>query len=221
VAAVSSRPKPVVNVDGAVEQPDIRVGDSWKYQVTDGYTNLKSTVVMEVASVTDAQILTRSAHSSSEASLVSPAGGVEEEWDRNWNLRRAGDNAYKPSYPSLRFPLEAGKRWTGRISFRTGSIDVVHDITAQVVGWERITVPAGSFDSVKITLRGRLSASGGGFLPDTGDISETLWYSPLIRQLVRRDIRHTGYGGNAGSSTSASVVVQRSERWELLEHKAN
>jgi hypothetical protein len=211
----------VFEVGGSVERPDIRAGDSWKYRVTDRFTNLRSSVVVEVVSVTDTHILTRSAHSSSDASLVSAAIGVEEEWDRNWNLRRTGDNAYTPSYPLLRFPLEAGKRWTGRVSFRVGNIDVIHDITAQVVGWERITVPAGSFDSLKITFRGRLSASGGGHVPDTGNINDTVWYAPLIRQVVRQDFQHTGYGTPTGSAMNAVLVIQRKELRELLEYKSN
>lgn len=221
VAAGPPRPNPVVNVDGVVEQPDIRIGDTWKYRVTDRYTNLGSTVVVEVTAVTATRIVTRSAQSSSEASLVSAAGGVEEEWDRNWNLLRTGDNVYTPNYPSLRFPLESGKRWTGRVSFQDGDINVVEDVSAHIVGWERITVPAGSFDSVKIILGAQLRASGTGYMTDTGELKGTIWYSPLIRNVVRQDVERIGFGLITGSSASAAAVIRRNDRRELLEYKSN
>lgn len=220
LAAPGPRSQPVVNVGGRVERPDVRAGDQWTYQITDRYTNLKSTVVVEVATVTDSRIYTRSVRSPLATLELAAAAGVVDVWDRDWNPMRQGEIEYSPFYPSAQFPLESAKSWSGNVAFDTGSGETVrHQLTAQVAGWERITVPAGTFDAVKIAVRGHFqvsSALGGG----TGAINDAAWYAPVLRQFVKREIQHRGFGVDPRMAPAMSRV-ERYERWELTGHKTD
>lgn len=221
VAGGLPRAQPEFKVGGRVERPDIRAGDQWRYQVTDLFTNGKNSTVMEVETVTADRIHTRTAQTAGGSGTTSTVGGVIGIWDRNWNQLKMGSSDYSPYYPSLQFPLEAGKRWGGKVRFITDTgLDIVHDVTAQVVGWERIVVPAGSFESVKIVLSGHMHVSKTGTRSGAGAINDTVWYSPAIGRAVRKEIRHTTSDNASGANTSASVFAVRQERWELLEYKA-
>ncbi len=209
LAAPSTRAQPIVNVGGRVERPDVRVGDQWKYQVTDGFTNLKSTVAVEVATVTENRIYTRSAQSSLATLDLSAVAGVVDVWDRDWNQLRLGDVEYTPFYPSFQFPLEAGKSWSGSVTYSLGVNDPrTHQQTAQVVGWERITVPAGTFDAIKITIRGHYRGPPRRQSSGSGTVDDIVWYAPAVRHFVKKETARTGLDSTL-------------ERWELVEYKPN
>ena len=143
-----------------------------------------------------------------------------DAWDGNWNLLRQGETEYTPFYPSFRFPLEPGKGWPGNVTFITSDNDTVrHELSAQVAGWERVSVPAGTFDTVKIVLRGRLQVTSAVGTGD-GTISDVVWYAPAVGQFVRKDIEQ-----HASAHAAPMIPVMsrhaRFERWELVEYKPN
>ena len=208
------RSRPVVNVGGRVERPEIRVGDLWRYQITDRLTNLTEAVSIEVTSVTESRIHTRSSRSSSVAASRSTADGVIEVWDRDWNQLSTGNIVYIPFYPALQFPLEPGKQWPGAVQWYSGSGMLKHEVTTQVTGWERVTVPAGTFDALRMTVRGYISETGTiNYYPQSGSISSVIWYAPAIGQIVKKEI---GYIDN-----SPIALGRLSERWELVEYRPN
>ena len=214
------RPQPIINVGGRVERPDIRVGDQWKYQVTDNYTGSKKTIAVEVVRVNDNYIYTQSGQTAVAALDSAPTGGALDVWDRNWNLLRQGDIEYVPFYPTMQFPMEPGKSWSGSVIFDVGvSVKLNHDLKAVVVGWERVTVPAGTFDAVKLSLQGTyhvLSVGQGG----TGGIIDTIWYAPAIRQIIKKEIQQRGFGPSGSTlTTNAAHLYAQLERWELVGYK--
>ena len=194
-----------------IERPEIKVGDSWTYRVTDTYTNLvQGTYVVEVTAVTADRIQTRRSHFSSATGAA--GSEVLESWDRDWNQLAQGGVEFQPFYPTFRFPLESGKQWGGAARWRTGSGIMNHKVTAQVAGWERITVPAGTFDAVRITRRGNfIEGQSINYYAGNGTVSDVLWYVPAIGQVARKDIRHRDV-----SNTRYSDLA---ERWELLEYR--
>jgi uncharacterized caspase-like protein len=213
------RPRAIVNVGGRIERPDIRVGDKWKYQITDSYTGERKIVSFEVVRVNENYIYTQSEPTPYAVTDLASSEGTIDVWDRNWNLLRKGDFEYDPFYPSLRFPIEAGSSWSGAVIFDLGSgVRMNHDLRAQVNGWERVTVPAGSFDAVKITLRGDYQVRKSG-QKGTGAVNDTIWYAPAIRQIIRKTIQNLPFGYSAGSVSRAAYDYQQAERWELVEYK--
>jgi len=177
---------PPAGTPATVTAPAVRVGDTWTYRVRDGYTGLERG--NQSYRVTDA--------SPDRISVAVSGGGRLDEthvYDRKWNwLRHPATNLqsfdYSPAYVALAFPLAAGKRWHARI-MATDPGDGRRFpvwIDGTVLGWQRVKVPAGEFDALKIerivyieywehAVRGR------------SVIREYEWYAPAAKQSVRRE----------------------------------
>lgn len=182
---------PPSGMPASVPPPQIRVGDAWTYRVRDGFTGIprgeQRHEVLEIA-----------------GDYVRVSGDVErgdgmQIYDRAWNwLRRPATNLqvfeYSPAYQAFAFPLEPGKRWRERLT-ATDPADGRQFpvwIDGVVRGWERVQVPAGEFDALKVermvffeyweyAVRGR------------SEIREVEWYAPAAKQSVKREMRSRYY----------------------------
>jgi S1-C subfamily serine protease len=214
------RPGPVFEVGGSAERPEIRSGDRWKYEVTDRYTNVKTGVTVDVVAVTNDRIQTKSSRDQVAGLDSATAGGIVDIWDRNWNQVRSGETDFDPSYPAILFPLQPGKTWTSSFTIGRGTRGQVrHQLTVQVTRWERITVPAGTFDAIRIALRGRFEVhspeiSGG------GTINDVIWYAPQVGQVVRKDLDRRVVGA---PHRGAEDLMRHEllEQWRLIEYRPN
>jgi hypothetical protein len=217
-AVGATRPAPAFQVGGSVEQPDIQVGDRWRYQVTDLFTNIKTSVTIEVHQVTPDRIHTRTVEQPAEttAGAVTPQG-IVEVWDRNWNQVQRNEVRFKPYFPTYRFPLEVGKAWSGKVAFDVADgVTLAFEVESRVTRWEQITVPAGTYDTVRVVMKGYYDASGS--MGGNGTVSNVFWYAPAIRQIVRQQIEHRSSGSTYAMTQGASRN-QRYERWELTEFR--
>lgn len=175
--------------------PALAVGDNWTYRVHDGYTGLaRANQRLRVTEVSADRIRVAATHD---------GGGPDETqiFDGQWNwLSRPATNLqsfdYSPAYRALSFPLAVGKTWRARAT-ATDPIDGRRFpvwIEGKVEGWERVRVPAGEFEALKIrrmvfidywehVMRGR------------SEIVEHEWYAPAVKQAVRREGRsqHLSY----------------------------
>lgn len=177
---------PPVGIPASVAPPEIRVGDTWTYRVRDGYTGIDRR---------DQSYRVTDANADRISVAVSGGGRLDEThiYNHEWNwLRRPATNLqsfdYSPTYMALSFPLAAGKRWHANV-MATDPVDGRRFrvwIDGAVLGWERVKVPAGEFDTLKIrrvvffdywefTVRGR------------SEIIEYEWYAPATKQAVRRE----------------------------------
>jgi hypothetical protein len=102
---------------------------------------------------------------------------------------RPVDYQFTPAYPAYEFPLEPGKSWSTRVNatnLATGRQTSVR-VDGTVVGTERIRVPAGEFDTIKVR-RDVYPGDQDGFLMETR-IRETDWYAPSLGRPVRSESR--------------------------------
>ena len=174
--------------------PALAIGDNWTYRVRDGYTGLARP---------GQRLRVTEADSDRVRVAASFSGGQDETqvFDREWNwVSRPATNLqsfeYSPAYRALSFPLAVGKTWRAKATAtdpRDGRRFPVW-IEGTVQGWEKIKVPAGEFEALKIrrmvfidyweyTTRGR------------SEIVEYEWYAPAVKQAVRREDRsqHLSY----------------------------
>lgn len=204
-APAGPRAKPAISVGGAVERPDVRPGDWWTYRVTDLLNRTTRSSTLETTAVTASRIET----SRKAGDRATADQGVIEEWDRDWNLLRAADVRFTPLYPTFRFPLEKDKSWSGSVSWSGSGVTTKHDLKMRVAGWERVTVPAGTFDAIRVNVSGYIhTTTGSGF--GQGTIKDTMWYAPAVRQIVKHEIDQQIF--------RSSFI--RNERWELTHYKA-
>ena len=178
---------PPPGMPASVPAPDIRVGDAWTYRVRDGYTGIqREDQRHEVIAINGDRV---------RVSSPMERGDGVQIYDREWNwLRRPATNLqtfeYRPAYQAYAFPLEPGKEWRERLT-ATDPADGRQFpvwIDGTVHGWERVRVPAGEFDTLKVerrvyfeyweyAVRGR------------SQIHEVEWYAPAANQAVRREMR--------------------------------
>jgi len=174
---------PPAGIPASVTAPQVRVGDSWTYRLHDGYTQISKGNYRYAVSALEAQrTIVQVTHDGE------PAG--TQIFTRDWNwlekpMANLQNFRYNPPYPALPFPLEAGKTWRAYIKATdpaTGRTNRVR-IDGSVQGWERVTVPAGEYDALKVQ---RLVYAGNwNYDQEEDDIIEVDWYAPELGQVVK------------------------------------
>ncbi len=166
-----------------------KVGDQWAYEVSSGYSRTSKGVLRQrVVEASGNNVVIESSGFQEGRTTITP--------DLQWLTHPLGDdsvNAFSPAYPALVFPLAAGQRWNVKVDGRViqpqalgGAATGTNRVTIQgaVLGWERIKVPAGEFDTLHI----RRVTFGGNFDDRSfgqSEITEDVWYAPSIGRVVR------------------------------------
>jgi hypothetical protein len=198
-------PVPADGQPREVPAPALRVGDTWRYVMRDAMTGLTNDrAELRVAAV-DA-----GGYALTEASQT--AGTLEARYDRSLNLLRSRNVAFEPAYPRFSFPLMVGKSWRADVrsitvpAQRYGTL--AQRVSATVRGWERVTVPSGTFVALRVDLaidwRDTDDAS------TWGNSLETFWYAPAVRNAVfhhRRDFPQGRFESNNSVTELASYSV--------------
>jgi hypothetical protein len=177
-----------LNSNAAAPAPKLTVGDTWTYRVRDAYTGIeRGTERYTVDQANGGRVVL----------TVVPASGGEQmqvyDSQLNW-LKRPATNlqefSYNPAYPAFNFPLTPGKTWQTRLSATDPADGKSYPVRVDgsVVGWERVKVPAGEFDTLKIQ---RVVYFGYwvSALRGPSEIIEYEWYAPAVKQAVRREVQ--------------------------------
>jgi uncharacterized caspase-like protein len=181
-----------------------KVNDGWVYRITEreyGKAEVRN-VGQVVEAVTENEIHLRSGK----------RGSVRTTHDWNWLMLVARDGVprtFDPYIPQFSFPLEPGKSWEGRyMQARTSGHTFQHDATVTVVGWEEVTVPAGTFKALKmtgITWYKRTDLKGGG----AGKILSNYWLAPEVKRVVKLEILNV----------RNNRTVHQDDTWELVKYR--
>lgn len=176
--------RPLGTPSGEVPAPSSRVGDNYLYESVDPER-------------TESRIVTRRTVISAANEVVLSSINVDNKkakprnlhFDRQWNLKgvRNADGGgfdYSPPLKYFDFPLYPGKTWhqvSTEINIKTGQTRT-HTISGVVGQWEDVSVPAGSFRAIKVSLQTQLfDPSKGETIPGT----DTSWYVPEVRRSVK------------------------------------
>jgi hypothetical protein len=101
-------------------------------------------------------------------------------------VRRTEESNYEPHARRVAFPLAIGSTWnmTSRAGERNEEID------GKILRKERVTVPAGTFDTFVVHLLATMSGNS------TGTYETTLWFAPSmglpVKQIARTDVSSSG-----------------------------
>lgn len=205
---------PPAGLAASTAAPDIRGGDAWTYAFHDGYTRLpRGNVEYRVSAVQDDTVTVEVTHGGQQATEI---------YTRDWNWRaRPMTNLqyfrYNPPYAALPFPLAAGKTWrayTHATDPATGRVNRVR-IDGSVLGWERVKVPAGEFDTIKI--RRLVYAGNAEFFRTEENITEIEWYSPQLGQVVRRESHSHHLDSARGCADDGYHCMLINGDWNVLE----
>ena len=188
----------------AVEAPRVRLGDRWVTEVVDhqdSRLSYRSERIVEDM---------RADHIVTSVRTIKRNYVRKIEYDNQWALIATriptGDvTSFAPALPYLSFPAAPGKSWQARV-VETGSTgtEKVHEVRGNIGSWETITVPAGTFNALRIVLTDDISENGTLVLQGQ-DVS---WYAPEVRRSVKTE----------ESSFTPSTGEQRRRTISLLEY---
>ena len=196
-------------------------GDTYVYRVTNGYNNVAVGKIQYRVDKVEADRVALS------VTTDVPALGVARteiyDKDGNW-LRHAMTNRDQPvdyefaqPYTAYALPLDTGKSWSTRVNATnpaTGQRNSVR-IDGEVLGAERITVPAGAFDTIKIKRR-VYAGDWGAFTFET-NIYETEWYSPQLGRAVRSESKSEYLDTSRGIGGGAFSGPVQNGDWNVIE----
>jgi serine protease Do len=98
--------------------------------------------------------------------------------------------------------LQAGEQWgpiriQGLDAVRAANDEVPYSLDkARVVGSERITVAAGTFDAIRVEFEGRISnvlLGGSAVMRGYASFKQTVWYAPQVKRIVKLLAEGTSY----------------------------
>lgn len=172
------------------------LGDSFVYRVINAYNGeVVGHVAYRVDKVDAGQILV--SVTPDRAALGSPHTEILAG-DANWvrhtliNHDTPVEYTFSPPYPAYVAPLDAGKSWSMRVSateLTSGRRNSVR-VDGEVLGNERISTPAGPFDTIRVKRRS-YAGDWEAFRNET-NIDETEWFAPALGLAVKTE-RKSGY----------------------------
>ncbi len=149
----------------AVNPPEIKPGDRWSYKSND---TKRSLVVDEVA-----------ADGTITGTINTPSlAGLEVRFTREWNplsapMAMMGHIRYQRYSPPVCLmppaPWTVGKEWSCDASWSDSTYSGVIHVTGKIEAAEKVTVAAGTFDSLRVKT-------------NVGGTDTTCWYAPQVAQ---------------------------------------
>jgi uncharacterized caspase-like protein len=173
-----------------------RVGDTWRYRVTDQFRFGDLFVTARVDSVGDdgiAETWTTTADAKVRTTLVSmkPAFNPLPDW-----------NAAPPEFAPYLQASDAPPGAAGAIGVQRRAIDAVSmTLTPSWHGEEEVTVGAGRFRAQKLVLRGQATRAGEPLVAEY-----VMWYAPGVRRIVKYQM-----SARAGRSLREATTFELTE----------
>lgn len=213
VAAAGCATAPVPAPPGAdpLPAPRLAVGDRWRYALTDLYNGgaLGEAAVEVRAVAPEIRLAVR---------LPGAAAPVEERYADAWTVisEAVFDRpvTYETPMPLVPPGARAGQSSASSTGYRAeGTARRLRwQQRWRALGWERVTVPAGAFDALRIErLVNFEHPDPFRYDPFRRDV---LWYAPAAGRWVRRE--WTGDYMSGGPVPRASRSLEERVRWELL-----
>ena len=186
LAACTSAPPytPQGTGPAAVAAPP-KVGDYWEYIVRDAYTGAsRGHFRFQVSHVDPANTLIDVFRDGQRVDAYVYAA----DWNpREMPLTNLQRFRYEPPFPAYEFPLEPGKNWYRVVNSTDPATRRTYKthVQAKVTGWERVHVPAGEFDALKVVRY--VYAGNAEFFNTQEEIVQTDWFAPAVNQVVRSE----------------------------------
>ena len=187
---------PQMSAGPAPSAPEVKAGDYWDYSVRDGWTGLPRGIYRyEVVRADPGGVVVQLSNDGKPLDTLVYAPG----WNgREMPLTNTQRFRYDPTYTAYDYPLEPGKRWRRVLrstDVATGRTYNTH-VSGRVIGWERVRVPAGEFDALKIE-RSVFAGNMEGYRSQE-EITEIDWYVPSVRRAVRTSANSQHFDNSKG-----------------------
>jgi len=172
------------------DAPAISTGDEWLYDELNGYNRERVALMRYVTEQTSPLILRLEVEGKPLSGLRTDQ---REEYDAPWVVSRDAvydwQNHYVPALPLIPALLEPGVResWQSMVTHDEKERARRWHVQLDVIGRERVEVPAGAFDALRI--RRLIKFEHPDFFRSNSERVETLWYAPEVKRWVKREWR--------------------------------
>lgn len=197
-----------------VAKPAVAVGDHWIYRTLNTRASYPKLVLMltrvsyvkeDAIAVVDTLLHVEGADSPAAKARVGRRPGEsagESIFTAEWNYVADSSGAvYSPNSGHLRFPLQVGKSYAANSELRRPRLGAKvgwrYTRNVQVVGWEDVTVPAGTFRALKIDVTGQYVRLHDG---RPGSDRWVFWYVPETKRWAK------SFYEDADGSTTTELV---------------
>ena len=196
------------------------VGDAYTYRLVNGYSKeVRGQVLQEVTSTGSGRIAYSVTPDTAMAGwqhtvVVTPEGNGLRQLIDSHGEKIAYE--FAAAYPAYVFPLDAGKSWSLRVKAAVADDPRGRSVRVdgKVIGAERIRVPAGEFDTIKV--RRWVYPGDVAFMLDETQITETDWYAPVLGRAVRTERRSSYVDYNLCGQFPACVAHGDWDIYELV-----
>lgn len=156
------------------EAPLIKVGDRWKSEQKDKRTGNKEAETIRTVTAVSANFV-EGTENEGTFKMTSDLNPVESP---------AAVVTGDPKF--LSFPLEVGKKWSHKYNFanKTNQNKGRIQLDTEVLGYEKVTVAAGTFDAFRIESKGFWNNDA---TQRNGRSKSVYWYAPVARSIVRTE----------------------------------
>jgi hypothetical protein len=164
------------------DRPIVRAGDRWQFVE---YYSVASTVPNRdwvVTSVTPSRI--EGTENGELLMLTSEMNVLESPRNKNSNPK------------ALSFPLEIGKQWrfASEWVFKVTGSKGSSIVDVEVVGHEKLSVPAGDFEAFKLESKANIRGVSAKNSLIEAEVTSTYWYAPAARAIVKSISRNPYIG---------------------------
>jgi hypothetical protein len=155
------------------EQPTYHEGDTWVFMQKNIKKNKERKIKLEFLRM------------DGDNYVFLKNGKKEVKWDSGLTSFKRKEHGRYPG-PVIRFPLKQGKRWDyTHLSGKYGGPDITkrstkRTTTFEVVAYEEVTVPAGTFGAYRI-----IATVEGGAGQQVKRGTHTYWYAPDVKQIIK------------------------------------
>jgi hypothetical protein len=175
--------KPSATAPRRAEPPALAPGDRWTYRSIDALTGESRASRFEIAAIEDREV----------------RGVSGDVFDVEWALLSTVSDGrrYEPRAPRLLWPMVLGAEAKGEYRI-LGSKEIPEwsvEVTMRVVGLERVTVPAGTFDTFRVEVLSRYRQKRADGRSGSGTFKNVYWYAPEVKREVLRDHEYNRWDG--------------------------
>ena len=164
------------------DRPIVKAGDRWQFAEYYGIASTEPNRDWVVTSVTPSRI---EGTENGEPLILTPELNVlESPRSKNSNPR------------GLSFPLEIGKQWhfTTEWVFKVTGSKGSFIVDVEVLGYEKVSVPAGDFEAFKLISKGSIRGISAKNSQVEAEVTSIYWYAPAARAVVKSISRNPYIG---------------------------
>lgn len=198
--------------DAAVAKPEVKPADSWTYrEVRTGSGRADAQRAAEPV-VYELKV-TFVGPKAIEAVSTLPGGKeIDTTWTPEWNVVTDGrTGSFFPDTGLLKFPLNPGLRYSSQFEVvrpRQARFDSKDNLNVLVVGWEEVSVPAGTFRALKVEATGTYHRVDKAAY-NTGGLHYVVWYVPELKRWAKFLFESTARRGGPGYRQTEELLSYR------------